>query len=171
MSYLYLRVITNKDGDVPEELAAKIENICPDIDLSSGFDHDEDWDEDENPIHSYAFGYGDDDFCDNEGNSLEGRNWEIANMYQWLNLLAYYIDFTRVENENDFSVSISDGSQGGYGKSLRGAIKDLFAAEKALDRLQTDIKSDKFWNLGRRQVRVINGKTFYSDNVRIYTDY
>jgi hypothetical protein len=171
MSYLYLRVITNEDGDVEEELAAKIEKICPDIDLSSGFDYDKDWDENENPIYSYAFGYGNDNYCDDDMNSLEGRAWDIADMYQWCELLAYYIDFTRIEGENDFSVSIADGSQGGYSSKLRYAIRDLFSCEKTLDNLKTDIESDKFWDLGRRQVRVINGKTFYSDNVQIYTDY
>lgn len=171
MSYLYLRVITNEDGDVEEALAAKIEQICPDIDLSSGFDYDKDWDEDENPIHSYAFAYGNDDYCDDDMNSLEGRNWDIADTYQWCELLAYYIDFARVEDENDFSVSIADGSQYGYNNNLMCAIESLFAAEKRLDNLKTDIESNNFWDLGRRQVRVINGKTFYSDSAQIYTDY
>jgi len=171
MSYLYLRVTTNEDGDVEESLAAKIEAICPCIDLSRGFDHAVDWDEDENEIYYHTFAYGNEDFCDDEMNSLKGRDWDIENELNDCEVWAYYIDFTRMEEtEKRIFANIADGSQFGYSNKLMYAIQDLFACEKNLDNLKTDIESNNFWDLGRRQVRVINGKTFYSDSAQIFTN-
>ena len=167
MAYICIRLQTNSEGEVSEELAAKIEKICPDIDLSSGWDFDQDEDEEGNITYSAVFGYGDDDFHDDEGNSLEGDEWDKENNYQWIEMLEYYIEFYPLSESNEIDfVWINDGSQSGYCPEIEYAQKELKSCEFAYrkDYIIGSLTSE-IWELKTKTVRILQlpkgSKTVY----------
>lgn len=128
MAYISIRLQTNQDGEVSEELAAKVEKICPNMDLSSGWDFDEDEDEDGNITYSAVFGYGDDYYTDEDGNDLDSYSveYDMAQSEQWIEMLEYYIDFHPLSKSNEIDfVWIDDGSQFGYCPKIEYAQKEL----------------------------------------------
>ena len=173
MAYICVRLQTNSEGDVSQELAAKVKKICPDIDLSSGWDSDEDEDEEGNITYSAVFGYGEDDYTDEYGEEIEcykdgdlNPKWEIVVLEQDIEMLEYYIEFYPLSkaDEIDF-VWINDGSQFGYCPKIEYAQSELIRIEKEYHILVNSAKSVKIWEFPTKTVRILQlltgNKTVY----------
>ena len=169
MAYICIKLQTNSEGEVSEELAAKIEKICPDIDLSSGWDFEEDEDEAGNATYSAVFSYGDDSYTDDNGDDLDRYSIEynMAQDGQWIEMLEYYIEFYPLSESNEIDfVWINNGSQSGYCPEIEYAENELKKCE-FLYRKDYIIGSltSEMWELPTKIIRILQlpkgAKTVY----------
>jgi hypothetical protein len=169
MAYICIQLQTDSEGDVSDELAAKIEAICPDIDLSSGWDFSEDEDKEGNATYSSVFGYGDDDYTDDEGNSYNhySMQYSKAEYEQWIEMLKYYIAFYPLSKSDEIDfVWINDGSQFGYCPEIEYAQNELKSCEFSY-RKEYIVGSitTQMWAFSTKTVRILHlptgSKTVY----------
>jgi len=169
MAYIYIKLQTNSEGEVSEELAAKIEKICADIDLSSGWDFEEDEVEAGNATYSAVFGYGDDDYTDEDDNYLDcySIEYNMAQDGQRIEMLEYYIAFYPLSESNEIDfVWINDGSQFGYCPEIEYAQNELKRCEFLYrkDYIVGSLTSE-MWELETKTVRILQlpkgAKTVY----------
>lgn len=145
MAYLNIRVKTGRGDEytiLDENVEKAINLLCPDLDISTSCDINEEHDESENKYTTAMFWMGEDEYYSEDLTPLEDKEWELAELESMLYCLKGWIALfpLYLVGAIDY-IHISDGSQfGTFHPGEQGDISVYEKAESLCREIQKQIK-------------------------------